>query len=149
MRIRFIFLGGILSLLSGLFIACGSGVPEPSEADEAAIYAAAIRQLYTVDHTFGHDDIRRFPAVMRAPIDIHADGHTMETLYRVYKHIFDKQHNINKSFVDFFHSFQQALIEIGYFFVKIKVVVYHLPGIGTISTPVFNSFGFVDVIQYR
>lgn len=52
-----------------------------------------------VDHTFGLDEVRRFNAVMRAPIDIHADGHTMETLHRIYRHIFERDRNINDSFV--------------------------------------------------
>ncbi|MFN0133776.1 MAG: MBL fold metallo-hydrolase [Phycisphaerales bacterium] len=52
-----------------------------------------------VDHTFGLDEVRRFNAVMRAPIDVYADAHTMEHLRRVYKHIFDRQANINDSFV--------------------------------------------------
>jgi phosphoribosyl 1,2-cyclic phosphate phosphodiesterase len=52
-----------------------------------------------VDHTFGLDDVRRFNAVMRAPIPIYADAHTMEFLHRVYRHIFDRENNINDSFV--------------------------------------------------
>ena len=52
-----------------------------------------------VDHTFGLDDVRRFNAVMRAPIPIYADAHTMEFLHRVYRHIFDRANNINDSFV--------------------------------------------------
>ena len=52
-----------------------------------------------VDHTFGLDEVRRFNAVMRAPIDIYADGHTMETLFRIYRHIFEREKNINDSFV--------------------------------------------------
>ena len=48
-----------------------------------------------VDHTFGLDEIRRFNAVMRAPIDLYAEPHTMEHLRRVYKHVFDKENNIN------------------------------------------------------
>ncbi len=58
--------------------------------------------LYThnhVDHTFGLDDIRRFNAVMRAPIDLYADSHTMQHLHRVYQHIFKRDQNINDSFV--------------------------------------------------
>ena len=58
--------------------------------------------LYThnhVDHTFGLDDTRRFNAVMKAPIDIYADDHTMRHLHRVYQHIFEKHNNINDSFV--------------------------------------------------
>lgn len=52
-----------------------------------------------VDHTFGLDEVRRFNALMRAPIDIYADRRTMEHLQRVYQHIFRKQENVNDSFV--------------------------------------------------
>ncbi|MBL9032205.1 MAG: MBL fold metallo-hydrolase [Phycisphaerae bacterium] len=52
-----------------------------------------------VDHTFGLDEVRRFNAVMHAPIDIYADPHTMDHLRRVYKHIFDRDNNVNDSFV--------------------------------------------------
>lgn len=52
-----------------------------------------------VDHVFGLDDVRRFNAMMRAPIPIYADAHTMESLFRVFKHIFDRDNNINDSFV--------------------------------------------------
>ncbi|MHC4989388.1 MAG: MBL fold metallo-hydrolase [Planctomycetota bacterium] len=58
--------------------------------------------LYThnhVDHTFGLDDVRRFNVVMRAPIDVYADRHTLDSLARVYQHIFKKEHNVNDSFV--------------------------------------------------
>lgn len=52
-----------------------------------------------VDHTFGLDEVRRFNAVMRAPIDIYAERHTMEHLHRVYQHIFRRNQNVNDSFV--------------------------------------------------
>lgn len=52
-----------------------------------------------VDHTFGLDEVRRFNAVQKTPIDIFAEPHTMEHLQRIYKHIFDKAANINDSFV--------------------------------------------------
>ena len=52
-----------------------------------------------VDHTFGLDDTRRFNVVQDGPIDIYADRHTMESLRRVYQHIFEKEKNVNKSFV--------------------------------------------------
>lgn len=52
-----------------------------------------------VDHTFGLDEVRRFNAVQKHAIEIHADGHTMESLERVYKHIFDRDRNVNDSFV--------------------------------------------------
>ena len=52
-----------------------------------------------VDHTFGLDEVRRFNAVMQAPIDVFADAHTMEHLRRVYRHIFERDKNVNDSFV--------------------------------------------------
>lgn len=52
-----------------------------------------------VDHTFGLDDVRRFNAMMRGPIDIYAERPTMEFLHRVYQHIFRKHENVNDSFV--------------------------------------------------
>ncbi|HMN95540.1 MAG TPA: MBL fold metallo-hydrolase [Phycisphaerales bacterium] len=52
-----------------------------------------------VDHVFGLDEVRRFNAVMRAPIDIFADRSTMEDLQRVYRHIFERARNPNDSFV--------------------------------------------------
>lgn len=58
--------------------------------------------LYThnhVDHIFGLDEVRRFNAVMRAPIDIYAEDYVLDSLRRVYKHVFDKAQNVNDSFV--------------------------------------------------
>ncbi len=52
-----------------------------------------------VDHTFGLDEVRRFNAVQKAPIAIYADDHTMGFLRRVYRHIFERDQNINDSFV--------------------------------------------------
>lgn len=52
-----------------------------------------------VDHIFGLDEVRRFNAVMKAPIDIYAERPTMESLFRVYRHIFEKHANVNDSFV--------------------------------------------------
>jgi phosphoribosyl 1,2-cyclic phosphate phosphodiesterase len=52
-----------------------------------------------VDHTFGLDEVRRFNAVQRSPIDIYAEEHTLEHLRRVFKHIFESHNNINDSFV--------------------------------------------------
>ncbi len=52
-----------------------------------------------VDHTFGVDEVRRFNAAQGSPIDIYAEDHTMDHLRRVYKHIFDKDANVNDSFV--------------------------------------------------
>lgn len=52
-----------------------------------------------VDHTWGLDEVRRFNAVMRRPIDIYAEAHTLDFLARVYQHIFDPSRNIQESFV--------------------------------------------------
>ena len=52
-----------------------------------------------VDHIFGLDEVRRFNIVMKAPIDIYAERTTLDSLHRVYKHIFDRAANINDSFV--------------------------------------------------
>jgi phosphoribosyl 1,2-cyclic phosphate phosphodiesterase len=52
-----------------------------------------------VDHTFGLDEVRRFNALMAAPIDIFAEQRTLDHLFRVYQHIFDRQNNTNDSFV--------------------------------------------------
>jgi phosphoribosyl 1,2-cyclic phosphate phosphodiesterase len=52
-----------------------------------------------VDHTWGLDEVRRFNVLMDAPIDLYADAHTLESLRRVYTHIFDKASSVQKSFV--------------------------------------------------
>jgi phosphoribosyl 1,2-cyclic phosphate phosphodiesterase len=52
-----------------------------------------------VDHIFGLDEVRRFNAVMNRPIDIYADRHTLDSLHRIYTHIFERDKNINDSFV--------------------------------------------------
>lgn len=52
-----------------------------------------------VDHMFGLDEVRRFNAVQRTPIEVIADEHTMASLRRVYQHIFERERNVNDSFV--------------------------------------------------
>lgn len=52
-----------------------------------------------VDHVWGLDELRRFNALMRAPIPLYANDHTLAYVHRVYQHIFDKAANINDSFV--------------------------------------------------
>lgn len=52
-----------------------------------------------VDHTFGLDEVRRFNAVQKGPIEVWAEDHTMDHLRRVYRHIFEKDANVNDSFV--------------------------------------------------
>lgn len=52
-----------------------------------------------VDHTWGLDEVRRFNAVMGEPIDVWAERHTLDHLRRVYQHIFERERNVNDSFV--------------------------------------------------
>jgi phosphoribosyl 1,2-cyclic phosphate phosphodiesterase len=52
-----------------------------------------------VDHTFGLDEVRRFNVVMERAIDVYADDRTMEHLRRVFRHIFERDANVNDSFV--------------------------------------------------
>ena len=52
-----------------------------------------------VDHTFGLDEVRRFNAIMQQPITVYAETRTFEHLYRVYRHVFEKEKNVNDSFV--------------------------------------------------
>lgn len=52
-----------------------------------------------VDHTFGLDEVRRFNVTMKAPIEIYAEQHTLDHLDRVYRHIFQRERNVNDSFV--------------------------------------------------
>ncbi len=52
-----------------------------------------------VDHTFGLDEVRRFNAVQKSPISIYAESKTLTDLRRVFQHIFDKDKNVNDSFV--------------------------------------------------
>src|SRR3954470_1221788 len=52
-----------------------------------------------VDHIFGLDEVRRFNVLQESPIDVYADEHTMDSLKRVYRHIFEKTKNVNDSFV--------------------------------------------------
>jgi phosphoribosyl 1,2-cyclic phosphate phosphodiesterase len=58
--------------------------------------------LYThahADHVFGLDDLRRFNAVMRCPIDVHAEAETLERLRGAFPYIFEPSVNVNRSFV--------------------------------------------------
>lgn len=58
--------------------------------------------LYThahADHIFGLDDLRRFNAVMKQPIDIHAEQRVLDMLHNMFPYIFDSGKNVNQSFV--------------------------------------------------
>jgi phosphoribosyl 1,2-cyclic phosphate phosphodiesterase len=52
-----------------------------------------------VDHTFGLDEVRRYNALMGASIDVWAEGSVLESLRRVYRHVFERTTNVNRSFV--------------------------------------------------
>ena len=51
------------------------------------------------DHTFGLDEVRRFNAVMGQSIDIWAEDHTLGEIRSTFRHIFDAESNVNRSFV--------------------------------------------------
>lgn len=51
------------------------------------------------DHVFGLDDLRRFNAVMNAPIEIHAEFQAHRDLARIFQYVFEPQNNVNKSFI--------------------------------------------------
>lgn len=55
------------------------------------------------DHIFGLDDVRRFNAAMGGPIEVYADERTMGELRRIYRYIFEKEKNVNSSFVAWLH----------------------------------------------
>ncbi|MEX0775440.1 MAG: MBL fold metallo-hydrolase [Phycisphaeraceae bacterium] len=58
--------------------------------------------LYThahADHIFGVDDLRRFNAVMHAPIDIYCDQPTLTIFQQMFRYIFESHNNVNQSFI--------------------------------------------------
>ena len=58
--------------------------------------------LYThahADHIFGLDDLRRFNAIMQAPIYVYAEQKVLEKLRRMFQYIFEPHTNENKSWV--------------------------------------------------
>lgn len=52
-----------------------------------------------VDHTWGLDEVRRFNVVMDAHIDVYGDEHTLDGLRTIYAHIFQKERNVQESWV--------------------------------------------------
>ena len=87
-----------------------------------------------VDHTFGVDELRRFNVVQDAPIEVYAEQHTMDHLRRVYTHIFDRERNINKSFVATLIPFvidpEKPLDLFGVRFTPIRLLHGRLPILG-------------------
>jgi phosphoribosyl 1,2-cyclic phosphate phosphodiesterase len=58
--------------------------------------------LYThghADHIFGLDDLRRFNAVMKTAVDIHAEPMVLASLRKMFPYVFTPENNINPSFV--------------------------------------------------
>ncbi len=58
--------------------------------------------LYThahADHIFGLDDLRRFNAVMKTAIDIHAEPMVLASLRKMFPYVFTPENNINPSFI--------------------------------------------------
>jgi len=58
--------------------------------------------LYThghADHIFGLDDLRRFNAVMKTAVDIHAEPNVLASLRKMFPYVFSPENNINPSFV--------------------------------------------------
>jgi phosphoribosyl 1,2-cyclic phosphate phosphodiesterase len=56
-----------------------------------------------VDHVWGLDEVRRYNAIMRSPIEVFADAPTIADIERVYRHIFRRDENVNDSFVADLH----------------------------------------------
>jgi len=88
-----------------------------------------------VDHIFGLDEVRRFNAVMDAPIDIYAERHTLDALRRVYRHIFEPERNVNRSFIArlIAHEIPEPLAPIDLFgvrFTPIRLMHGRLPILG-------------------
>lgn len=61
-----------------------------------------------VDHVWGLDELRRFNAVMGVPLDLYVEPRVMDELRRVYQHIFERERNVNDSFVA--HLIPQRLV---------------------------------------
>ena len=51
------------------------------------------------DHVFGLDDLRRFNAVLKRPINLYTETDTLQTLRSMFGYIFEPHKNVNASFV--------------------------------------------------
>jgi phosphoribosyl 1,2-cyclic phosphate phosphodiesterase len=83
----------------GVLIDCGPDFRQQALRARVRRLDAILFTHNHVDHTFGLDEVRRYNAVQRAPIDIYGEEHTLGFLRRVYAHIFDPANNLNDSFV--------------------------------------------------
>ena len=101
-----------------------------------------------VDHTWGVDELRRFNAAQRGAIPIYAEAHTMEHLQRVYQHIFDRQNNVNDSFVATLIPYRITVGEpidlFGMRFEPIRLIHGRLPIVGFRIAPIGQRVGAED-----
>lgn len=88
------------------------------------------------DHIFGIDDLRRFNAVMRAPLDIFAEADVMDRLRSMFSYIFEPHKNVNQSFV-------AALIP------HVVVAGETLQLFGATWTPLRLLHGRLPIVGYR
>ena len=51
------------------------------------------------DHIFGLDDLRRFNAVMKQPLDLLAEASVIDTLRSMFRYVFEPHTNVNTSFI--------------------------------------------------
>lgn len=82
-----------------VLIDCGPDIREQAIREGLWRCDAVLFTHNHVDHIFGLDEVRRYNAVMQSPLDIYAEDYVLESLRRVYKHIFDREANTNDSFV--------------------------------------------------
>jgi phosphoribosyl 1,2-cyclic phosphate phosphodiesterase len=52
-----------------------------------------------VDHVWGLDEVRRYNVLMASPIEVWASRESLDSLRRVYRHVFERTTNVNDSFV--------------------------------------------------
>ena len=88
------------------------------------------------DHIFGLDDLRRFNAVMQAPIDLYAEAEVIDTLRHMFRYIFEPHCNVNDSFVA---NLIAHRVEVG----------VALPLFGATWTPVRLLHGRQPIVGYR
>lgn len=88
------------------------------------------------DHIFGLDDLRRFNAVMQAPVDIYAEDAVLAQLTEMFRYIFEPHKNVNKSFIA---NLIAHRIEAG----------TALPMFGATWTPIRLLHGRLPIVGYR
>ena len=93
--------------------------------------------LYThehADHVFGLDDLRRFNAVQRRPIDAYGEPRVLDVLRAMFGYVFNPESNVNQSFVPDIrlHSIQpgQVLPLFGSHWLPLRLMHGQLPILG-------------------